>query len=264
MDVQNRGVHREGHPRGETVIDDGRDDGALFVVRRLLFDEGGDRDDGAVGGSAVCDLGPHVRRDAGVERGQELVDDGARLLALIKVIGVRENEALKTRGVAGLGVFEEAEGIIEVRRRVIEVFLGADALLLQLREDLVHRHALREGELRDDHGLRADLHALHERAVIKLCRQHIGAGIELPIRVGDLGKELEKPLILDDPRVLERAGDIVDVRALDGARAGDDAVCVLDLHLLLGEDILREINGRRDLLFIEREHVARRHPAGAG
>ena len=95
MHIQNRGVNAERHPGREAVIDHRSDKRPFLIVCRFLFDHGSYDHGIPECRAAILDLFPHIRSDAGMQRSQEFVDNGARLLTLIKIICVREDEALQ-------------------------------------------------------------------------------------------------------------------------------------------------------------------------
>ena len=256
-------IYLQRHILGQTVIDDGGDGRALLVVRSLGLYHRGDDDSLVQRDAEVVRLRVHIRRQLAVEVQQELVDGARRLHALIELVGVREEVALQAARFARLRPVEEGIIVDVVRRGLLEVLDGADALLFQLLKYLLHGIAFGEGYGRRHHGDGRRLHPEHQGVVVALGIELIGAWVHVDIRVGEPAEKLEKALVFDEARVLERVRNVVEVRAHDGLLRYA-AVLVLDLYLLLGEDALRERYGAFGIFFIERQHVRGRHPAYTG
>ena len=82
--------------------------------------------------------------------------------------------------------------------------------------------------------------------------------------MGEPGEQFEKRFIFDEPRILQRICHVVDIRRLYRAGPCHVAVAVLDVLFLFGKNILRQRDLCGSLLLVQRQHVAGRHPAGAG
>ena len=87
--------------------------------------------------------------------------------------------------------------------------LGADIVLCQQFDGLCHGIALRD---RDPHGLgihvaRRAAHSRDKGVIVHIGIQFIGAHADLILGVGQSGKGLEEPFILDEPGIAELIGD---------------------------------------------------------
>ena len=267
--VQERGVDAERHTRVKAVIDDRGDARALVhaplrIDRRLFFDQRGDRDDLLQTHAAVLRLLEQIRRQDIMEALQELVDRARRLHAHVELVGVREEVSLQTGHVARLQPLEEGVVVLVVLGGVHQRVEAADLLLLQALEDLIHREALGESHLDGLRRAGARAHILDQRTIVVGGFQLVAARRQLGIRVGDLAEGLEEPAILDQSGLLERRGDVFDVRRRDALRADLLAVFVKGIHGLRLKGGGRERDHRGKVVLIERQRIAGGHPGKAG
>ena len=129
------------------------------------------------------------------------------VVVLIELIGIREQIALQPGDVLG-GVVNKAVVIIGGLGGFQQVFLGIDALFRQQTDGLHDGVALRDGH---GDGLRRQIaggivHSQNQGAIIHLRVQLIGADADFPVGMGDPGVKLEKPLVLNQPRIMELFG----------------------------------------------------------
>ena len=114
---------------------------------------------------------------------KQLVDSGGRGHSLIKLIGIREQEAFKAARLALLDVLKE--GIVEgsVCGGIHQLVIVAYSLLVKFLEYLIHTIAFREGYLLRHHRARAGGHFLYERLIVIDRLELICAGVDLLICV---------------------------------------------------------------------------------
>ena len=195
-----------------------------------------------------------------MEVGEELVDGAGRLHPLVEIIGVREQESLQPVGISRLYAFQEGIGKLSGCRRLIKRLGAAHTALLQSGKDLVHIESFWQHDQSLKLGIGADLHLGHQRPIVQVGGQRVGAGVHFQLRVGEVGVDLEQPFIVDEPRILQYGGHRLDVRCPDSFAAGDVAVFVLHVHL----GIMEGLGGKRDLYgahwLVQRQHVRGRHP----
>ena len=189
----------------QAVIDDGGDIPLIRTVR-LLFNEGGDDDHilHAVTHGFGLGGGERILVDTVSEGIDQLTQSILGIVILVELIGVREQVALQTAGVFGI-VVDEAVIVCGGPDGLQQIFFRIDALFRQQTDGLPHGIALGDG---DGDSLRRQVaggvvHAQDQRPVIHLRIQCIGADADLFVGMGDPGIELEKPLVLDEPCILE-------------------------------------------------------------
>ena len=224
------------------VIEDGGDILALrVVVDGLLLDHGGHGDDLGETVAGLLDIRLHLLADLHLE-GVEQCVDGEDGLAGVELVRIGVEEALHAADVAELARIEERVVLKRIVRAGVRQLLDrADALAREQLDRLLHGVALRDGDF--DLSLLLELrglivvHAADERAVVHVARQLIAAGVDELFVARDVGVELEEPLVVDEPLLLELSGDLPERLAL------------------------RDLNGDGDVLLVQRAQVVCQQPA---
>ena len=181
--VQRGGINLKRPILLDAVVDYGCDLIAVGIVGRFLLNHRRYCDDLAHTVAAFLLPFEHFRRHLVVEGLKQLVYRTGGRHTLVKLIGIREQEALKSACIALFHPFEE--GIVKgrVRRRVHKLVIVAYSLCIELFEDIVHGIALGEGYLEGDHCTGAGLHFHDKCAVIVAGLKLVCAGVKLFIGI---------------------------------------------------------------------------------
>ena len=202
------------------AVVDNRGDIGLIPAVGLLFNEGGNGDDLGQIIRGILQLFQDIPVDLPVEVIQQPFQGALGIMAHIEFIGVREEVTLQAADVLRLVVNKLT---VELRRLggFQQFFLGVDTLFRQKPDNLADRVALRDRHChRIGAGvLRTAPHPHQKGVVVHVGVQFKGSRADFLIRVGDFGKEFEKPLVLDEAGVAEfvrHSVQIVRLRYGDG------------------------------------------------
>ena len=127
----------------------------------------------------------------------------------------------------------------------------------------MHREALRYRDRGGQGGAGAGLHVLYKRAVVEARPQFIAAGIDLGACMGYLAEGFKQPFVFDKPRVLQCVRDIADVRLRYALCPDLVAVFIQIVDRGDLENAVRQRHDRGEIVLIQRQRVARRHPREA-
>ena len=194
---------------------------------------------------------------------QEAVYCVGGLLALIELVGVREQVSLEPARVAGSRPLQEGVVVGIFRCRLVKLLDRANSVFLKSLKDFLHREALGEGHGRSSHAGRTSLHIGYKGVVVQPGIQGISTRVYLVLGPGEGTKELKKPFVLYQAGLLEGFGHIVHICIGDRLRL-KSTVRLLDLFLPVLKYILRQGNGARHFLFVQSQNIHCGHPSTAG
>ena len=206
-------------------------------------------------------LGVAVAVDLLVEVAEHGVESQLRPGAHVELVGIREQVALQTAGVAQVVVVHK-DVVLElvVGGGVRELLHGAHAVLRHQLDDLLDAVALGDGQL---HRLRlaaGGAHTADEGHIVHLRVQSEGAGVQLGLRVVEPGEQAEEPLILDEPRLLQLRGHLLHIVVGDLL---DGAVLLLLLRHL-GDEVLGDLEAGLHRRLVQGGKIVGQHPAHPG
>ena len=140
---------------------------------------------------------------------QHLVDGIQRPVGGVELIGVRIEEALQPAGLPQGDVLEEGEGVVVLGGLLLQIADRGHPGILQQLEYLLQGVALRDGHGNFRLGGGVDAHAGQQGPVIHVGVQGVGADGHLVLAAGDVGKQLEQPLELDEAVLFQGVDHVV-------------------------------------------------------
>ena len=180
-------------------------------------------------------MGPYIIGDHGVKVDQQLIDGIHRIVGGIELIGGRHEVAFQPVVIPQRDILEEGEGVVVVGGGFLKLLHRGHPLLFQQGEDLVQGIALWDDHIHHRPGGGVGTHASQQSPVIHIRVQGIGTHRHIVLAPCEGGKELEEPLILDQPLILQPVHDAVEAVLRGDGNGHFLLILIQGQHIVCGD-----------------------------